>query len=58
MKPDWKSLLFLNGGGWRKMVAGSGVELLVLLVEIYGVACNILSTKLRNIIPESEIVKS
>jgi predicted secreted protein len=56
MKPDRKSLLFLNGGGWRKMVAGSGVELLAL--EIYGVVYNILSTKLRNIIPESEIVKS
>jgi hypothetical protein len=43
MKPDRKSLLFLNGGGWRKMVAGSGVELLAL--EIYGVAYNIPSTK-------------
>jgi hypothetical protein len=56
MKPDRKTPLFLNGGGWRKMVAGSGVVLLVL--EIYGVPYNILSTKLRNIIPESEIVKS
>jgi hypothetical protein len=38
------------------MVAGSGVELLAL--EIYGVAYDIVSTKLRNIIPESEIVRS
>jgi len=38
------------------MAAVSGVELLAL--EIYGVAYNILSTKLRSIIPESEILKS
>lgn len=49
-------LLSLHGGGWLKMVAGSGVELLAL--EIYGVAYDIVSTKLRNIIPESEIVRS
>jgi hypothetical protein len=36
------------------MVAGSGVELLVL--ETYVVAYKILSTNLRNIVPESEIV--
>lgn len=36
------------------MVAGAAVELLVL--EIYGVAYKILSTNLRNIIPENEIV--
>ena len=53
MKPDPKSM-FLKEGGWRKMVAGSDVALLV--VEIYGVAYDILSTNLRIIIPESEMV--